>query len=167
MDRKRLALIGIAGLLLAACGSEKTGGTEPAPTPGAEVTTPTTLDTDAAKADPAPAEPAAGTRRVTGTAVVAADGGTVPEGRIEITIGQADGRASGSLDLDGRTIALDGVFDGEHLRLWAEAGAGDPLAVRRGFVLGRPGADGALAGDFALSDSGGAWSVRGTWKSAD
>jgi hypothetical protein len=167
MDRKRLTLIGIAGLLLAACGPEKTGGTEPAPTPGAEVTMPTTLDADAAKADPAPTEPAAGTRRVTGTAVVAADGGTVPEGRIGITIGQADGRARGTLEFDGRTIALEGVFDGEHLRLWAQAGAGDPAAVRRGFLMGRAGAGGALEGDFALSDSGGAWSARGTWKSSD
>ncbi len=166
MDRRWAAPIWIAVLLLASCGSEKTGGGEarPAPAAKADEVAPTVPDGSAAEAKPGPAK-AAG-RRVVGTAIEAAEGGPAAEGRIEVAIGEVDGRASGTLELDGRTIALEGVFDGEHLRLWATADAGDPEAVRRGYVLGRAGSDDTLSGDFALSDSGGAWSIRGTWKSA-
>jgi hypothetical protein len=167
MDGRRLVSLGLLGLLLAACGSGEVAEGKPGPAAEARKA-PAAGDGATAKAAPEEAAPAkAGGRRVAGTAVAATDGGPGPEGRIELALPEGEGSAGGTLALDGRTIALEGVFDGEHLRLWAAAGVGDPAAVRRGFVFGKAGADGALAGDFALSDSGGAWNARGTWNTAD
>jgi hypothetical protein len=163
---RRLLVIGIAGFVLAACGSEKSGGKEAEPGKAAAAALPQPAPPAGdAKEIPAEPEQAAG-RRVTGTAVVTADAGGGLEGKIELILADGDGPVRGTLELDGRSFALAGFLDGGELRLWAEAGAGDPATVRRGYVTGQA-AGGALAGDFALSDSGGTWSARGTWKSDD
>jgi hypothetical protein len=123
---------------------------------------PSDPDSGPVRAGPAAPSPADGAAtKIHGNAVAAGDGAQGAQMPLSMSWGE-DGRVAGSMNVGGADRRISGMVDGDLLRCWI-TGTDPAGGVMRGTLVGKVGADGACAGDFAVSDSGAASVVRGTW----
>lgn len=145
------------------------GDPKPSAEPGGEVNEVPSRNPAAVESSQLPARATPGAEQkqtVKGKAVVqGTDGAEGGEGDITLTLSDR-GEVSGSLAIGELVLGIQGVKEGDNLRLWAVNENEDGDNVRRGFVFAQL-LDGRYGGDFALSGNGGKPSLRGTWSQVD
>ncbi len=87
--------------------------------------------------------------------------GQAGEGQVALRLHKT-GSINGTLSFSNRSFSLNGIKDGDTLRLWASAKGDDAVGVHRGFLFGRA-QNGGYGGIFAISGNGGEPRVGGTW----